>query len=215
MENLKLEDVPGIEKITPERYVWHVAPIEKRSLILQNGLVPKLNEHNCIFANNQSTNILFFYPFCLDVFDGTFRDNHLLQYDYWRIDTKDVEANWYIDPNMKNGPQEYMGDEKNFIVTENHIPRKSLELFMVNPRCIEKRMYVVFEGRNKTTNFHEFVGLRSQINEDIKKEINELSIKRTKIRTYTRRYFDINTEKFPLIVSDFIRRVIIVKRYDK
>ena len=59
-----LEDVPGIEKIIPERYVWHLASPENRASILDVGLQIDLSEHNCIFANNQSANIKFMYPFC-------------------------------------------------------------------------------------------------------------------------------------------------------
>ena len=60
-----LKDVPGIERIVPERYLWHVSKPKNRKAILEFGLKPDVGKHNCIFANNQSFNVIFMYPFCL------------------------------------------------------------------------------------------------------------------------------------------------------
>jgi hypothetical protein len=196
-----LEDVPGIERIVAERYVWHVAPIEKRKFIFQNGLVPELSEHNCIFANNQSTNIFFFYPFCLEEYEGTLRDEHFLLYDYWRIDTHSFQADWYIDPNMKNGPIEYMGDKKYFVVTESPIPCEAIELFEVGEEFISKKMYIILSGLEKSTGWNHDISLLGKQNLDIKKEISEYRKTHSAIKTKTIRYRIIDYYSFPLVKS--------------
>ena len=146
-----LEDVPGIEKIIPERYVWHLSSPANRASILDGGLQIDLSEHNCIFANNQSANIKFMYPFCLETFDGLYNSDNLLKYDFWRIDTHCFEADWYIDPNMKDGPKEYMGDDKYFVATETPIPFEAIELFEVGQEFIDIKKYIHITSIEKST----------------------------------------------------------------
>jgi len=162
-----LEDVPGIERIVPERYVWYVSSPEKRASILKFGLMPEFSDHKCIFANNQSFNVIFMYPFCLEAENGRYRPNNLLKYDYWCIDTHSFEGDWYIDPNMKDGPIEYMGDEKYFVATETPIPCEAIELFEVGQEFIYKRMYVILSGKNKASGWSENIALRGKKNLDI------------------------------------------------
>lgn len=142
MEYKNLTDVPGITKITPQKYVWHVSPKRNRQSILNFGLNAELSEHKCVFANNQSRNIDFFYPFCVDIYYECFRDEDYLEYDYWRIDISKVNGIWYIDPNMKNGPKEFMGSSRNFIVTESSVPAEALTLFKIDARFL--RTYKMF-----------------------------------------------------------------------
>lgn len=56
------------------------------------------------------------YPFSVETYEGTFRSINLLDYDYWRLDTASLQADWYIDPNMKDGPIRYMRDKKYFVL---------------------------------------------------------------------------------------------------
>jgi hypothetical protein len=138
----RLTDVPGIKKIQPERFVWHVTSKRNRQSILATGLDAQKSKHNAVCANNQSRNILFFYPFCINEYNGEFTPLMLTQYDYWRIDTTKVSADWYIDPNMKGGPSEFMGSDRNFVVTETSIPVEALTLYKIDMRYINKRSYV-------------------------------------------------------------------------
>ena len=78
---------------------------EKRGLIKELGLRVDISDHHCIFANNQSSNIKFMYPFCLELHKGRYTSTNLLKYDFWRINTLGFEAEWYIDPNMTGGPK--------------------------------------------------------------------------------------------------------------
>jgi hypothetical protein len=130
------KDFQNIQPVKPKRYLWHVTRKHNRNSIIQHGLRTELSAHKCIFANNQSRNIDFFYPFCIHLFYETFEDEQYLEYDYWRIDTKKVKADWFIDPNMKNGPKEYMGSSKNFLFTQSSIPKEALRLFKIDARFL-------------------------------------------------------------------------------
>ena len=86
-----------------------------------------------MFANNQSQNIKDFYPYCIEKEFKKFDDAHYLDYDYWRIDTSKVIADWYIDPNMANIPNEYSYlKSKYFIATESSIPSSALKLYKIS-----------------------------------------------------------------------------------
>lgn len=145
----RLTDVPGIRKIKPERFVWHVTSKQNRRSILATGLDAQKSEHKCVCANNQSRNILFFYPFCIDNYHGSLRGNDFLEYDYWRIDTRKVDADWYIDPNMSGGPSEFMGSDRNFVVTETSIPVEALTLFEIDMRFMSVETFHVIESEEE------------------------------------------------------------------
>ena len=193
-----LEDVPGIEKIIPERYVWHLASPENRASILDVGLQIDLSEHNCIFANNQSANIKFMYPFCLETFDGRYNSDNLLKYDYWRIDTESFNADWYIDPNMKDGPKEYMGDDKYFVATETPIPCAAIELFEVGQEFIDIEQYVHITLIDKSTGDKELVIIHSIDNNYIKKEKSDIRKTKKILNSETSRFSYVKDVPFPL-----------------
>jgi hypothetical protein len=208
-----LEDVPGIEKIIPERYVWHLSSPENRASILKFGLTLEFGDHKCIFANNQSFNVIFMYPFCLEEENGRYRPDNLLKYDFWRIDTARFKADWYIDPNMKDGPIEYMGDEKYFVATETPIPCEAIELFEVGQEFIYKRMYVILSGKNKASGWSENIALRGKKNLDIKKEVSEYRKTHEAIKTKAMRSLDVKDHLFPLVMHNYhLKEVSGIKR---
>ena len=141
-EQCNLADVPGIKRIIPQKYVWHLSPRRNRKSIMKKGLISSLSEHNCVFANNQSVNIDLFYPFCVNIYYDRINEEDYLEYDYWRIDTSKIQATWYIDPNLSNGPREYMGKNENFIVTETSIPPNALKLYRIDPQFL--RTYKIY-----------------------------------------------------------------------
>lgn len=194
-----LEDVSGIERIIPEKYIWHTTLKINRSEILAFGLRPDLSKHKCVFANNQSFKILFMYPFSVETYEGTFKSSNLLDYDYWRIDTASLQADWYIDSNMKNGPIRYMGDKKYFVVTEAPIPAEAMELFEVGKGFIMPMWYVQLYGIEKSTGYIEEMCLYGRNNLDIKKEISEIRETHDDVETSTTRYISVENEKFPLV----------------
>ena len=151
MQNNHLIDDSRLERVLPERYVWHLSSPKKRGLIKELGLRVDISDHHCIFANNQSSNIKFMYPFCIEAHKGRYTPNNLLKYDFWRIDTLRFEAEWYIDPNMTGGPKEYMGDEKYFVFTETPIPCEAIERFEVSQTFIDIKKYVHISAIEKQT----------------------------------------------------------------
>jgi hypothetical protein len=198
-----LEDVPGIERIVPERYVWHVSRPKNRKAILEFGLKPDVSKHNCIFANNQSFNVIFMYPFCLEAKNGRYRPNNLLKYDFWRIDTQIFEANWYIDPNMKDGPIEYMGDEKYFVATETPIPCEATELFKVGQEFIDIKKNIYINSIEKSTGLGGVTIIRSIDDNYIKNHMKEIKseIRKTDkiINIKTSRFSCVKDVAFPLV----------------
>jgi hypothetical protein len=194
-----LADVPGIEIIVPERYVWHVSSPKKRVSIKESGLKVDSSDHNCIFANNQSFNVIFMYPFCLEAENGRYRPNNLLKYDYWRIDTHSFQADWYIDPNMKDGPIEYMGDEKYFVVTETPIPCEAIELFAVGQEFIDIKKCIHITAIEKSTGIEELTVINS-VDDNYIKEIKS-DIRKTKeiINAKTSRFSYVKDVPFPLV----------------
>jgi hypothetical protein len=122
-----------------------------------------------------------------------------MKYDFWRIDTARFKADWYIDPNMKHGPIEYMGDEKYFVATESTIPCNAIELFEVGQEFISKMMYVILSGKNKSSGWKESIAFSGKSNVDIKNEIAAYRKTHNAIKTRTRRYLYIEDYLFPLM----------------
>ncbi len=198
MDIKNLADVPGINKVIPQEFVWHVSLRENRDSILKFGLRPDKSEHNCIFANNQSKKIKLFYPFCLEIYFGAYSNDILHAYDYWRINTARVEGDWYIDPNMSNIPLGFPANACDYVVTESPIPSAAIKLYCVSERFSDKRFSVIVSGEELINGRSITHYLRGEKNEDIKKEIAELrkEINVTSIRTI--RHDAADDEFFPL-----------------
>ena len=198
-----LEDVPGIERIVPERYVWHVSKPKNRKAILEFGLKPDASKHKSICANNQSFNVIFMYPFCLEVENGRYRPNNLLKYDFWRIDTHSFQADWYIDSNMKNSPKKYEGNEKDFVVTETPIPCKAIELFKVGQEFIDIKKNVYITSIEKSTGLEGITIINCVDDNYIKNYMKEIKseIRKTDkiINSKTSRFSYVKDVPFPLV----------------
>ena len=199
MHYYHLEDIPGIEKIIPERYVWHVTSPKNRRSIIRLGINPNFSKHNCVFANNQSFNIKFFFPFCVETYFKNYYSSDLLEFDFWRIDTTKFNADFYIDPNMMKGPKEFMGDEKYFITTESRIPSNAIELFTVGEKFIIKTKTVFLLGEEIETGHLLELPLKSKKNEEIKKEITEYRKTFKVLGTSTMTLYYVDDNKFPLV----------------
>lgn len=200
MNYKNLADVPGIKKIIPQMFVWHVTLRENRESILKYGLRTDKSEHNCIFANNLGKKIKLFYPFCIERYDGSFREGNLIKYDYWRIDTTLIDVEWYIDPNMRNGPKEFMENEQDYIVTDCRIPKYAIDLFEVPPFFYHKTVSVLILCKEKTTGIKHRIPLKAKENIEIKKEIKAYRKEFYIINIETKRtVYIIDDDKFPLL----------------
>ena len=141
-KSIPLSEVPGIQPIQPARFIWHVSKPENRAMIHQLGLRSDFSEHLCIFANNQSELLGWFYPFCLDHYRGVETEDLAFEdWDFWCIDTSLFEASWYVDPLMAVGkdrmsPEDwyyFAGHESHFVCAEVCIPPTALTLFHYYP----------------------------------------------------------------------------------
>lgn len=108
---------------------------------------------------------MFFYPFCVRSYYNSFSGNDVLDYDYWRIDTRKVNCVWFIDPNMENGPSDYMGSSRNFIITEASIPAEALTLYRIDYRFLtaDVRFWVEYEEVHRGDFFKSLEDIPSDI----------------------------------------------------
>jgi len=196
-----LRDFPSLERILPERYVWHLSSPKKRGLIKELGLRVDISDHHCTFANNQSSNIKFMYPFCLELHEGRYTPTNLLKYDFWRIDTLRFEAEWYIDPNMKDGPKEHMGDEKYFVFTETPIPSEAIELFEVSQKFIDIQKYVHISAIEKQTGLEVLIILHYIDDHYITQEKAEIQKTMEILNSHPSSFTYVQDVPFPLVLA--------------
>jgi len=156
-----LDRLPGAHPIVPQRFVWHVdhrSTPATRASIQRFGLVAGFSVYDRVFANNQSVDLEFFYPFVLDGLDRAFpmftSEYHAPNMDIWRIDTSLCSARWHIDPYMIT---EYRGPASWYICTRDNIPPAALRLYRVLPTW---EQHFLVEWRNGAASF---VGPRMQI----------------------------------------------------
>ena len=187
--HMPLAEVPGIERVIPQRYVWHVSETSNRSSILSHGLRHDFSHHDAIFANNQSMNIRHFFPFCLD---SEFRENDLFDYDFWRIDTSKVKANWFVDPNMMKASEEINLCNEFYVVTETSFPLEAMDLFTINfkylyPTSIVDFVYLNNDGEEidgwcfekDLNSYYQSISKRFEITNMYKSTFLEVSIPET------------------------------------
>ena len=187
--HMPLAEVPGIERVIPQRYVWHVSETSNRSSILSYGLRHDFSYHDAIFANNQSMNIRHFFPFCLD---SDFAERDLRDYDFWRIDTLKIKTNWFIDPNMLRASEEINVSNKFYVVTETTFPVDVLDLFTLNfkylnPTSIVDFVYLNNDGEEidgwcfekDLNSYYQSISKRFEITNMYKSTFLEVSIPET------------------------------------
>lgn len=109
-----------LKRVIPNRYVYHVSPLDNRESILSKGLVPK-------DSSTTKWDAEYAYPksiFAMNA-DITFGDSVLWQGgkgDVWRIDTKKLKNKWWWDLNI--------GSQTRAIMTFDPIPPKYLKLIV-------------------------------------------------------------------------------------
>lgn len=123
------------EKIKPSRYLWHVTKkcdIFDYSIAKDGIICPK---GYAVFANHNLHHLLNMYPISIDCNweDYFFIDS----YSFWRIDTYELDVQWYIDPFMKgdldyfSAINQYNFNPSNFVCTPHSIPSYALELYEI------------------------------------------------------------------------------------
>lgn len=131
-----LHRIAGVEPVVPQRFVWHVgarSTPETRASIERFGLLAGFSQFDCVFANNQSVDLEYFFPFVLYGVDETMPSEGTYNapaVDIWRIDTSLCAARWYTDPNML---EERQGLPYWYICTRENIPPVALRRYRVLP----------------------------------------------------------------------------------
>lgn len=146
----RLEDSPSY----CEAYFKHAQYV--RESISRNGLVLGKKEE-LVFANNGINDINFMFPLWLDKYAQDVYNPAKTEmgwvsvYDFWRIDTKKCEGNWFVDPFMEKDLNLLEKNElgsvvpANFVCTDKPIPVEALKLFRFNEAAYEsKRSRFVF-----------------------------------------------------------------------
>jgi hypothetical protein len=100
---------------------------------------------------------------------------------------------------MKDGPIEYMGDEKYFVATETPIPFEAIELFEVGQEFIDIKQYFHITLVDKLTGDEELVIIHSIDNNYIKKEKSDIRKTKKILNSKTSRFSYVKDVAFPLV----------------
>jgi hypothetical protein len=110
------------------RYVFHVTESFNRESILKKGLFQSGENHfnisNAVYAHNGIIPENCWYPFLLN-----WNYCILVGFDYWRIDTRELGAEWFLDNVMYRDSVMDTIDNCLYVYTKNHIPAECLTLF--------------------------------------------------------------------------------------
>ena len=104
-----------IERVKPDKYLYHSSKKEFRDSIIEHGLIPK-------YAGNWTGELE--YPPAVFAINGVISKGHGFwrqSVDIWKIDTTDLPNQWWSDLNL--------GSDKGHIMTFDPIPPKYLTLF--------------------------------------------------------------------------------------
>jgi hypothetical protein len=132
-----------IKKIKTHRYLFHVAHPAFRKGILKWGLLTNGKENSVIpegvYAHNLlSKPTLDWYPFvwCYEFeifypFEKMLMGDPLREFDYWRIDTHQINNEWFIDYAARGDFKGVLGyDPKSmYVYTNKDVSLRSLTLF--------------------------------------------------------------------------------------
>ena len=116
------------KKIRVNRYVFHVTYPSHRYSILNHGIRQSKKDYfnipEAVYAHNSQLPTIFWYPMILDYTEPE-------GYDFWRIDTKLLGEQWYVDQIMLNTCKSagYGTYDRLFIYTKAHVPAECLTLF--------------------------------------------------------------------------------------
>ena len=116
------------KKIRVNRYVFHVTYPSHRYSILNHGIRQSKKDYfnipEAVYAHNSELPTIFWYPMILDYTEPE-------GYDFWRIDTKLLGEQWYVDQVMLNSCKSagYGTYDRLFIYTKAHVPAECLTLF--------------------------------------------------------------------------------------
>jgi hypothetical protein len=135
-----MEKLP-VTKIKTHRYLYHVAQPVFREGILKWGLLTHGSENSIIPNGVYAHNLLskptedwypFVYPYESDYDLGNMYGNDVVRaYDYWRIDTHQINNEWFIDYAARGDFAKILGyDPKTmYVYTNKDISLRAITLF--------------------------------------------------------------------------------------
>jgi hypothetical protein len=100
---------------------------------------------------------------------------------------------------MKDGPKEYMGDEKYFVFTETPIPSEAIELFEVSQSFIDIKKYMHITAIEKQTGLEALIILNFTDDNYIKKEKAEIRKTMKILNSQTSIFPYVQDNPFPLV----------------
>lgn len=139
------------QRITPQRFVYHLTSKSNRLSIAKKGLIghstQSIGYQNAIFAHNHCKPSCLWYPYILDVYDSNpnqtikflndenfiVTDFALMNYDVWKIDTKAIKNEWFVD---NVALKDFLAGSwyPYYVVTFRDIPASALKLIdYLNP----------------------------------------------------------------------------------
>lgn len=131
--------------VEPPPYLWHMTRRGNRESIYRKGIL--LNEKGWLYANASDVSLSHFYPIVWDwsykySLLGPYLDYHWLlysdpdleEYDYWRINTREVENLWFPDPDM----QGIVYNVYNYLRSRQTVPPSEIELHVFDASYHQK-----------------------------------------------------------------------------
>lgn len=134
-----------LDSVKVESFIWHLSPKRNRDSILKNGLRISNNE-KLIYANNFNRDLHSMWPIPIEsMYKNLNYENNNYEtlktsiiesvapnFDFWRIDTKKTNNEWFIDPFLKDELKIYSHSQNNpnlYVCTLTPIPIDCLKLF--------------------------------------------------------------------------------------
>lgn len=159
--------------VKTNHFLWHLSSKRNRKSILENGILTPhqrgyLNNSNLIFANNFNEDLQSMWPLPIEAmyinFECEFKNNKALKsaiiasiancFDFWRIDTKKLKADWYVDPFLELEIPVFSHckqNPKSYVCTNEAIPSNCIKLFEYN---MMKDEDVIIKKRNGVTHIY-------------------------------------------------------------
>ena len=124
-------------KVNVPEYLWHVSKGQYDKAIALNGIKPQRDRF--VYANTENKLVLKMWPICFDFVDDCLCNPNLHEigelyaeaYTFWRIDTKMISIDWYLDDNINHVELEWYNCHyaEAYVKTPHIIPVEALVPF--------------------------------------------------------------------------------------
>ncbi|RAR73753.1 hypothetical protein CLV55_10372 [Flavobacterium aciduliphilum] len=151
-----------LKPVKVEPFIWHLSPKRNREGILNRGLLID-EDKKLIYANNFNCDLHSMWPIPIESmnisFGLGFKSDESIKssliaavapyFDFWRIDTKKLATEWFVDPFLRKEIRVYShckNNPKSYVCTFSPISNRYLQLFEYDPNLKEEVLIIEKEG---------------------------------------------------------------------